>query len=300
MDEVHVPQRDATIVTRDGVRLSVRDKGIRNARKTVVLLHGLCLSKDTWDTHGNFIASDGDTRVISYDHRGHGKSSSASIRTYTVEQLALDLAAVLEWAQPNGPVTLAGHSMGGMTILAYLGLHSTQRPVAPDNLLLVATAAGRIATRGIGSLLNLPFVSALSSNAGMVPDKFLDPLVRRVTSPVVTRLVKHVGYTEDRDGVQASSAAWSINATPIRTKLGFINALRMFDAYHILPSITARTTILSGGKDFLTPRAHADDIASAIRGAKHIHFPENGHMLLHEVESIVTSHLIPQRELVAA
>lgn len=300
MDEVHVPQRDADIVTRDGIRLSVKDKGNRNARKTVVLLHGLCLSKDTWDTHGNFIASDGDTRVISYDHRGHGKSSSANVRTYNVDQLAVDLATVLEWAQPNGPVTLAGHSMGGMTILAYMGLHSTQRPVTPENLLLVATAAGRITTRGIGGLLNLPIVPALSANVGKIPDKIIDPLVRRMTNPVVTRLIKHVGYTEDRNGVQASSAAWSINATPIRTKLGFLNALRSFDAYHILPSITAQTTILSGGKDFLTPRSHADDIASAIRGAKHIHFPENGHMLLHEVESIVTSHLTPTRELIAA
>ena len=299
MNETHVPQRRTTIVTRDGTRLSVIDKGNRNACRTMVLLHGLCLSKATWDSHGNFLASDGDTRVISYDHRGHGNSSAAHISTYNVEQLALDLAAVLEWASPNGPVTLAGHSMGGMTILAYMGLHGTQRPVSPDHLLLVATAAGRLTSRGIGGLLSLPIIPALSANVGRVPDRILDPVVRRATSPVITRLVRHVGYTEDRNGVHASSAAWSINASPIRTKIGFLNSLRSFDTYNTLPSITARTTVLSGGKDFLTPKEHAEDITSAIRGAEHIHFPDNGHMLLHEVESAVISHL-SSRELAAA
>lgn len=300
MTDIHVAQRRATIVTRDGTRLSVIDKGERDAPRTVILLHGLCLSKTTWDTHGTLLASDGNTRVVSYDHRGHGNSAAAHISTYTVEQLASDLAAVIEWAQPRGAVTLAGHSMGGMTILSYMGMLASQRPVNPDHIVLVATAAGKLTSRGIGGLLGLPLIPVLSANIGRVPDRILDPVVRRATNPVITHLVKHVGYTEDRSGVHASSAAWSINATPLRTKIGFLNSLRTFDAYSVLPSITARTTILSGGRDFLTPRAHADDIAAGITGSEHVHFPDNGHMLLHEVESAVTAHLGGARELIAA
>ena len=43
--------------------------------------------------------------------------------------------------------------MGGMTALAYLGRPAEDRPVEPDGLVLVATAAGRLSERGLGRLL---------------------------------------------------------------------------------------------------------------------------------------------------
>ncbi len=47
-------------------------------------------------------------RIISYDHRGHGKSDVAAKRTYIVDQLADDLADVLEALDVSGPLTLVG------------------------------------------------------------------------------------------------------------------------------------------------------------------------------------------------
>ncbi|WP_438502204.1 thioesterase domain-containing protein [Mycobacterium arosiense] len=43
-----------------------------------------------------------------------------------IDRLADDLAEVLTALRVTGPLTLAGHCMGGMTALAYLG-----RPAAP-------------------------------------------------------------------------------------------------------------------------------------------------------------------------
>lgn len=140
-------------------------------------------------------------------------------------------------------------------------------------------------------LLALPVVSALRNHVGKVPDRILDPVVRRITEPVLTRLIRRVAYTEGRDEMHAASSAWSINETAMRTKIGFLHALKLFDAYDVLPSITASTLVLSGGKDFLTPREHAEDIVSGIAGAEHIHYPRNGHMLLHEVFDSVTNAL---------
>ena len=37
-----------TVTTSDGVSLSVREYGSRDPAHTVVLLHGLCLTKDSW------------------------------------------------------------------------------------------------------------------------------------------------------------------------------------------------------------------------------------------------------------
>ncbi|OBF30822.1 hypothetical protein A5724_22660 [Mycobacterium sp. ACS1612] len=68
------------VVVRDGVRLAVRDHGPRHPEATVVLLHGLCLDKGSWaDQIRQLTRQWGDRiRIISYDHRCHGRSDSAS------------------------------------------------------------------------------------------------------------------------------------------------------------------------------------------------------------------------------
>ncbi|WP_006247177.1 alpha/beta fold hydrolase [Mycolicibacterium tusciae] len=74
---------ERTVITSDGVRLAVRDFGSgANVERTVVLLHGLCLTQDSWAAQirdlvqrwGNSI------RIVTYDHRGHGNSSSTPMR----------------------------------------------------------------------------------------------------------------------------------------------------------------------------------------------------------------------------
>src|SRR5689334_22885636 len=138
--------RERFVTVRDGVRLSVRDHAPSDAEATVVLLHGLCLEKGSCAGQVRHLTSQwGDRiRIISYDHRGHGKSDSAPRSTYTVTQLAQDLADVLTALNVRGPLTLAGHSMGGMVALAYLGRPQADRPVEPHGLVLAATAAGRL------------------------------------------------------------------------------------------------------------------------------------------------------------
>jgi hypothetical protein len=46
--------------------------------------------------------------------------------------------------------------MGGMVALAYLSDLAGERPVDPHGLVLVATAAGKLAPRGLGRLLGTP------------------------------------------------------------------------------------------------------------------------------------------------
>jgi len=150
---------ERTVATSDGVRLAVRDYGSAGARDhTVVLLHGLCLTQASWANQiRQLVRRWGNTiRIITYDHRGHGRSAGAPMRTYRIDRLAADLAEVLTALHVEGPLTLAGHSMGGMTTLAYLGRPAVNRPVEPQGLVLIATAAGRIGERGIGRLLATP------------------------------------------------------------------------------------------------------------------------------------------------
>ena len=62
-------------------------------------------------------------RIITYDARGHGRSGGSAMRGATLAQLGDDLAEVIAAVAPTGPLVLAGHSLGGMTIMEYADGH---------------------------------------------------------------------------------------------------------------------------------------------------------------------------------
>ena len=66
---------EVSAMTRDGVRLAVRDGGPRQAEHTVVFLHGFCLTGASWSHQIDYLLRryGEHVRVISYDHRGHGR-----------------------------------------------------------------------------------------------------------------------------------------------------------------------------------------------------------------------------------
>jgi pimeloyl-ACP methyl ester carboxylesterase len=278
------------IAASDGVPLSVRDYGsCRAPDHTVILLHGLCLDQSSWDIQiGQLTREWGNgIRIISYDHRGHGDSAGAPMHTYRIEQLADDLATLLVALGVKGPLTLVGHSMGGMAALAYLARAASHRPVEPESLVLVATAAGKLAKRGLGWLLAIPAINILHALVQHTPHSVTDKTVRALARPVWGALTRCAGYAAD-NGALAAVSAGSINATPLTTKVGFLPSLRNYDQYHTLASISAATTIVTGGADKLTPPAHAHDLAAGIPEAMLVHQPGAGHMLLHEAPRVVT------------
>ena len=93
-------------------------------------------------------------RVVLWDQRGHGASTLADGSREVGEEhragrLGADLREVLtQLAPPDEQVVLGGHSMGGMTILAYAGLAPTEFAQRVRGVALVSTAAGGL--RGTG------------------------------------------------------------------------------------------------------------------------------------------------------
>lgn len=272
------------VTVRDGVRLSVREHAPIHAEATVVLLHGLCLEKGSWAGQIRHLTRQwGDRiRIISYDHRGHGGSDSAPTSTYVVEQLAADLADVLSALDVTGPLTLVGHSMGGMAALAYLGLPPADRPVEPHGVVLVATAAGRLAERGIARLLASPATDVLCRFATRAPQRAVRLLTKPVRAAMALQVADHARAT------LATLFDTAMAAASVTTAVGFLPGLRSYDQYCTLDSIRATTTIISGGADLLTPPSHSHDMAEAIPGATHVHIPTAGHMLPHEAPHAVT------------
>jgi pimeloyl-ACP methyl ester carboxylesterase len=264
--------------TIDGVSLAVCDTGPRAAEHTVVFLHGLCLNQTSWDRQITYLLRryGRSVRVISYDHRGHGRSAAAPMNSYRIAQLADDLAQVLTTLDVTGPLTLVGHSMGGMTVLAYLGRPAAERPIEPDGLVLVATAAGKLAERGLAQLLATPAPAALVGVIQHTPARALSAL----TGPVCATLSRWHG--RGRSASVAATVVAALTTTPMATAVGFLPSLRAYNQFPTLASIHARTVVISGGADPLTPSSHAADLTAGIRGAEHVHVPYAGHMLPQE------------------
>jgi pimeloyl-ACP methyl ester carboxylesterase len=272
---------DLRVITDDGVLLAVRDCGPKTGPHTVVFLHGFCHTRASWEHQIAYFSRryGSSVRVISYDHRGHGRSGLAPMSTYRIDRLAEDLAQVLAAAQVSGQVTLVGHSMGGMTALAYFGRRD--RPVEPHGLVLVATAAGKLAERGLGRLLATPVTAALPGLVKHTPDS----VIRTLMGPVFATLRRW--RRGARSTALAAIAGTALITTPVSTAVGFLPSLRAYDQHAALAGIRARTVVVSGGMDPLIPAEHGRDLAAGIRGAQHVHLPEAGHMLPQEAPSIL-------------
>ncbi|HYO97790.1 MAG TPA: alpha/beta hydrolase [Polyangiaceae bacterium] len=116
------PRRIAPFVTADdGETLFCRDVG---AGAPVVLVHGWGLSSQMWQ-HQTGPLVDAGHRCITYDRRGHGRSSPAAAG-YDYDTLTDDLEAVMAHHDLQG-VTLVGHSMGCAEIVRYFARHGSRR-----------------------------------------------------------------------------------------------------------------------------------------------------------------------------
>ena len=107
---------------------------------TVVLAHGWTLTHASWLPVVELLRSRYGVRVVAFDQPGHGLSAAES-RTPTVHELGEVLHRVLTAVAPTGPLVLAGHSMGGMTIMAWAADHADELAARVRGVVFVATSA---------------------------------------------------------------------------------------------------------------------------------------------------------------
>ena len=129
--------------THDGLELAVCPRGPDDAPVTVVLAHCWTADMEDWqyqvrdllDRFGH------DVRVLTWDHRGHGASDPAPLRSCTIENLGRDMAEVIDQYAGTGRLVIAGHSIGGMATMAL----AEERPDIlgrTDGVLFVSTSCG--------------------------------------------------------------------------------------------------------------------------------------------------------------
>ncbi|MEO3769566.1 alpha/beta hydrolase [Micromonospora sp. B9E7] len=270
----------------DGVRLNVEVTGPTDAQVTAVLLHGWTLDGRAWHRQVDALSAsvDGAVRVVTYDARGHGRSSCMALPTATLAQLGDDLAALIDRVAPSGPVLLVGHSMGGMTIMEYAHRHPAHFAARTAGLVFVSTTAeGHTHTvYGLSPRIARLIRLAETTGAGV--------LARcgswRAPRALLNALRPSIRWMLFGDRCESSDLRLVTSAVA-RASLRSIGGFRAsIGAQHRLDTLAALAHLpaaaLVGDRDRLTPPPCAESIAAALPATELTVCPGAGHMLMME------------------
>ncbi|MES0837651.1 alpha/beta fold hydrolase [Nocardiopsis tropica] len=262
--------RELQVRSADGTLLHAEVRGPEDG-PTLVLAHCWATSLASW---GPVVRElDPNLRVVLYDQRGHGRSQTPLTRAgYSTDKLADDLCAVLEATVPEGRrAVVAGHSMGGMTIMA-----AGDRRVFRDRagaVLLTNTGCTQLPKRSTAIPLPGP-LGALGARA------FLQaPLPLGPANAVSARALKFLVMGKEADPRTVRLCARLVHAcggVPRGRWGGVMSGLELDDTAR---RISAPTVVVVGTQDKLTPPWHAHHIAGLLPNCEEVReVPGTGHM----------------------
>ncbi|WP_030668415.1 alpha/beta fold hydrolase [Streptomyces cellulosae] len=282
-----VPARVLTTTSADGSRLHVEVHGVEQA-PAVVLVHGWTCSTAFWAAQIRDLSVD--HRVIAYDQRGHGRSPASP--ACTTDGLADDLEAVLRATlAPGEKAVIAGHSMGGMTVMA-----AATRPAFREHaaaVLLCSTGSSRLVAESLvlpirpGRLRTWLTGRLLGSRAPLGP-----------VTPLARRILKYgtMGPGSAPDMVEA--CARIVHACPRGVRHAWSHVLGLLDLDHGVRELNAPTEVVVGSADRLTPPVQARALAAALPDCVGLtELSGVGHMTPVEAPELVTGRI---RTLVTA
>ena len=105
----------------DGTMLYLNKEIPDGARAVAVIVHGLCEHQGRYDYFADLFHQAG-IGTYRFDHRGHGRSEGERTHYSDFNELLDDTNVVVDMAaaeNPELPVFLIGHSMGGFTVALY-------------------------------------------------------------------------------------------------------------------------------------------------------------------------------------
>ncbi|MER8182178.1 alpha/beta fold hydrolase [Kitasatospora sp. NPDC094015] len=279
----------------DGTWLHTATYGPQGA-PTVVLAHGWTCSVAFWAPVIHRLAAD--HRVVAYDQRGHGRSDRPhGAPGYSTAKLADDLEAVLTALVPAGErAVLAGHSMGGMTVMA-----AADRP--------------QVVARTSGAVLVSTGASDLVAELRVVPDAVRPVRLRRRLHQLILEsrlplgpangvsraLLKYATMGPATPPAQVAACAKVVHACPTGTRYGWSKVLGTVELTAGLAALAVPTAVVVGTHDRLTPPVHARRMHAALADPRGLlELPGVGHMAPVERPAEVAGEIRRIVELVSA
>ncbi|MFE8941762.1 alpha/beta fold hydrolase [Streptomyces sp. NPDC007872] len=275
--------RELTVTSADGSRLHVEVYGPEGA-PAVVLAHGWTCSIAFWAEQIRALAAD--HRIIAYDQRGHGRSPAPGPGGYSTAALADDLEAVLSATLATGErAVLAGHSMGGMTIMAAAERHGLRDHAAA--VLLCSTGPSRLTAEstvvplGPSRLRTRLTAAVLGSKAPLGP-----------VNAVSKRILKYATMGPGSAPEKVDACARIVHACPRVPRHGWSQVLAGLDLERDVRALRLPVAVLVGTADRLTPAVHSRALAEALPHCTgFVELPGMGHMTPVEAPEAVTAQI---------
>jgi pimeloyl-ACP methyl ester carboxylesterase len=260
---------------------------------TIVFVHGYALNLDCWHFQREYFR--GKHRLVFYDQRSHGRSSRSDEEHASIDQLGDDLRRVIESLVPRGPVFLVGHSMGGMSILAFAERHPEVFATRVAGVALVATTAGGLKTDNVLSRFVPSAVGARITPrvvAGLALAPQLVDGVRRRGSNIGFLVAGEFAFGEEVPASYVEFVNTMLAATPFEVLAQFyphFNTLDKFTALDLVGRVP--TSIVIGSKDVMTSVGHSRRMAERMPSASLVEVPGGGHMVIMEKKDRVNAAL---------
>lgn len=282
--------RELTVISADGARLHAEVHGPEGA-PAVVLAHGWTCSTAFWAAQIRALAVD--HRVIAYDQRGHGRSAApAGMEGYSTTALADDLEAVLAATlEPGEKAVIAGHSMGGMTIMA-----ASTRPGFREHAaaaLLCSTGSSRLVAESLVVPMRAGRVRTRLTRSVLGAKAPLGPV-----TPLARRLLKYATMGAGSPPERVEVCARIVHGCPRVVRYRWSHVLDEIELDAGVLELTVPTAVIAGTADRMTPVAGARRIAGMLPDSLGLtELPGLGHMTPVEAPEAVTASI---RNLVAS
>jgi pimeloyl-ACP methyl ester carboxylesterase len=246
---------------------------------TLVLVHGYALNLHCWHFQRKHFR--GRIRQVLYDQRSHGQSGRSAPDKCRISVLSEDLRQVLDEVAGDGPLVLAGHSMGGMTIMHLALTHPELFGTRIRGVALFATAAGEMADhspiRGLPGRLFSRLVQPTMAVLNRIPE--LVQRSRTAGSDLSFVATKRGSFGSDVPASYVEFMSEMLGHTPLEVLADFYPAFAELDEYEAFDVLRrVETAVIGGEDDSITPVHHTDRIIEALPDADVRRLADCGHM----------------------
>jgi pimeloyl-ACP methyl ester carboxylesterase len=280
----------ATVTSHDGVQLHVEELG---SGPCLVFAHGFSLTQDAWHYQRRDLPAE--FRCVFFDQRGHGRSGRPDDHDYSLDALAGDLAAVLDWTGEER-VVLVAHSMGGMAALKLAELQPERMGGQVAGLALVDSTYAD-ALKGMSAAVTARGALTVQRSAIKFAFKFFgqDPVraaqLRRRGSDLGYLGTRLFGFGSNPSPGQVAFIDRMLASTDIEVWAKVFPSLIDFDLSHVLEQLDLPTLVAVGDADRLTPPASARHMAEKIPGARLLVLEDAGHLAFLEEHEVLDAEL---------